>query len=75
MNIIPAKRQTPLFSILWSILVMALSLVTGCKGLEPFEPRDDREQGPEQGLFSGEQGEFVIHRKDQESKTDNKTSQ
>jgi hypothetical protein len=38
---------------------MAL-LLNGCTGMEPYEPRDHREEGPEQGLFSGEAGEFVI---------------
>ena len=35
-------------------------LLTACAGLKPFEPRNDRVEGPEQGLFSGEAGEFVI---------------
>lgn len=35
-------------------------LVCGCAGFEPFQPRNDRVEGPEQGLFSGEAGEFVI---------------
>lgn len=41
-------------------------LLTACAGLKPFEPRNDRVEGPEQGLFSGEAGEFVIWRKDTE---------
>ena len=41
-------------------------LLTACAGLKPFEPRNDRVEGPEQGLFSGEAGEFVILRKDPE---------
>ena len=46
-----------------ALLVMAL-LVNGCAGLEPYEARDHREEGPEHGLISGEAGEFVIFRRD-----------
>ena len=28
--------------------------------LKQYEPRDDREEGPEKGLFTGSQGEWVI---------------
>jgi hypothetical protein len=35
-------------------------LVVGCAGTEPYEPRNDREEGPEKGLFTGSQGEWVI---------------
>lgn len=48
-------REAPRFG-LW----LALLLVAGCAGMEPYEPRDDREEGPERGLFSGSKGEFVI---------------
>ena len=44
-------------------LLMAL-VVTGCAGFQPFEPRNDRVEGPERGLFSGETGEFVIFRRE-----------
>jgi len=44
-------------------LLAALLLVTGCAGMKPYEPRDDRVEGPKQGLFSGEAGEFVIYRR------------
>jgi hypothetical protein len=30
--------------------------------MSPYEPRNNREEGPEKGLFSGSQGEFVIFR-------------
>ena len=43
-------------------LLAAVLLVGGCAGFEPFEPRDDRVEGPKKGLFSGEAGEFVIFR-------------
>lgn len=42
-------------------LLLVAFIVTGCSGMQPFEPRDERTQGPEQGLFSGEAGEFVIY--------------
>ena len=47
----------------WISPLAAVLLVTaGCSGIEPFEPRDNREEGPERGLFSGSEGEFVIFR-------------
>ena len=45
-------------------------LVIGCAGIEPYEPRDNREEGPQKGLFSGSEGEFVIFRKADEPETD-----
>jgi hypothetical protein len=50
----------------FGVLLIAM-LLTACAGFKPFEPRNDRVEGPEQGLFSGEAGEFVIWRKDSES--------
>jgi len=50
-----------------ALLVVTL-LVNGCAGLEPYAPRDHREEGPEQGLISGEAGEFVIFRRDKAEK-------
>ena len=47
---------------------MAL-LVAGCAGITPYEPRDHREEGPEKGLFTGSEGEFVIFRKADEPVT------
>jgi hypothetical protein len=44
-----------------SFLVVFL-LVAGCAGVTPYEPRNDREEGPEKGLFTGSEGKFVIHR-------------
>ena len=40
------------------------AIVIGCTGMSPYEPRNNREEGPEKGLFSGSQGEFVIFRGD-----------
>jgi hypothetical protein len=34
--------------------------MAGCAGIEPYEPRNNREEGPEKGLFTGSQGEWVI---------------
>ncbi len=44
-------------------------LVTGCAGIKPYEPRDNREEGMEKGLFTGSEGEFVIFRKVDEPET------
>ena len=44
-------------------------MVVGCAGIEPYEPRDNREEGPEKGLFTGSGGEFVIYRKAEASET------
>ena len=41
-------------------MVLALVAVAGCAGIEPYEVRNHREEGPERGLFTGPQGEFVI---------------
>ena len=46
-------------------LLLTTALLSACAGMEPFEPRNDRVEGPERGLFSGEAGEFVIFRKDE----------
>lgn len=42
-------------------LAFALTL-TAC-GMKPFENPNHREEGPENGLFSGPEGEWVIYRK------------
>jgi len=44
-------------------------LVVGCASIKPYEPRDNREEGPQKGLFTGSEGEFVILRKADEPKT------
>ena len=41
----------------------------GCAGIKPYEPRDYRQEGPERGLFTGSEGEFVIFRKADEPET------
>ena len=45
---------------LWIGLLLVALLVAGCAGIKPYEPRNDREEGPEKGLFTGSQGEWVI---------------
>ena len=40
-------------------LLLAL-LYAGCAGINPYKPRDYREEGLERGLFTGSQGEWVI---------------
>ena len=57
---------------LWFGLLLAALLIAGCAGIEPYEPRDHREEGPEQGLITGPEGEFVIYRKADEPTTENK---
>ena len=52
-------------------LLLAL-LVVGCSGIKPYEPRDHREEGPENGLYTGSQGEWVIHG-EEENKGEQKT--
>ena len=45
---------------------LALMVVSGCSGIEPLELTNTREEGPEKGLFSGSDGEFVILRRTDE---------
>jgi len=43
-------------------LLVAAAISAGCSGMTPVDLRNNREEGPEKGLFSGSQGEFVILR-------------
>ena len=45
----------------WISSLLVTLLLTACAGVEPFEPRDYREEGPERGLLSGADGEFVFY--------------
>ena len=55
--------------VLWLVaLLVASLLIGGCGAIKPYEPRNNREEGPEKGLFTGSQGEFVIYRKAEEPK-------
>jgi hypothetical protein len=38
----------------------ALLLIAGCVGIQPYHPPNHREEGPQKGLFTGAQGEWVI---------------
>jgi len=40
--------------------LLAVWLVAGCSGVAPYEPRNHREEGPQQGVFTGSAGEFSI---------------
>ena len=60
---------------LWiGLLLVALLVIAGCAGIEPYEPRDNREEGQEKGLFTGSEGEFVIFRKADEPETGSEAS-
>jgi len=52
--------------------LLSALLVVGCSGIKPYQPRDYREEGPERGLFTGSQGEWVIYR-EEENKGETKT--
>jgi hypothetical protein len=52
------------------ILLLIFVLLIGCGGIQPYEPRNHREEGPEKGLFTGSEGEWVIFRKADEKATD-----
>jgi len=43
-----------------AVLLLMVVVMAGCAGIEPYEPRNNREEGPEKGLFTGSQGEWVI---------------
>jgi hypothetical protein len=59
---------------LWIGPLLVALLVAGCAGIKPYEPRDNREEGMEKGLFTGSEGEFVIYRKVDESETGSEAS-
>lgn len=40
--------------------LLASILIAGCSGITPYQPRNQREEGPEKGIFTGSRGEFVI---------------
>jgi hypothetical protein len=43
-----------------AVLLLIVVVMAGCAGIEPYEPRNNREEGTQKGLFSGSQGEWVI---------------
>jgi hypothetical protein len=56
MDIIRTLRRKAL----WIGPLPVALLIAGCAGIQPYEPRDYREEGPEKGLFTGSKGEWVI---------------
>ena len=65
MGILRTHKQ----KVLWIGPLLVALLVAGCAGIKPYEPRDNREEGMEKGLFTGSEGEFVIFRKADEPET------
>jgi hypothetical protein len=51
-------------------LFLVSALMAGCSGMTPVDLRNNREEGPEKGLFSGSQGEFVIFRGEEAAKAE-----
>ena len=43
-----------------AVFLLIVVVMAGCAGIEPYEPRNHREEGPSKGLFTGSQGEWVI---------------
>lgn len=67
--------RRPRGKVFWIVaLMVAFLVIAGCAGVKPYEPRDHREEGPEKGLFTGSEGEFVIFRKADQPETDSETS-
>ena len=58
---------------LWLGPLLAGLLAAGCAGMDPYEHRDYREEGSEKGLFSGDDGEFVIFRRPNRPDADGET--
>lgn len=54
-------------SVAAAVLLLCL-LVTGCSSITPYQPRNNREEGPERGIFTGSKGEFVILAPDEPAK-------
>lgn len=55
--LLPDSLVTPLRGLLLGAVLLALA---GCAGMEPYDWRNHREEGPSSGAFSGPKGEFVI---------------
>jgi len=53
-----------------AVLLLIVVVMAGCAGIKPYEPRNNREEGPEKGLFTGSEGEWVIFRKTDEPEKD-----
>ena len=45
----------------WTVVLLLIVVVmAGCAGIKPYDPPNHREEGPEKGLFTGSEGEWVI---------------
>jgi hypothetical protein len=42
------------------LLLFILLSVAGCSGIKPMQPRNNREEGPKAGLFTGPEGAWTI---------------
>ena len=51
-------------------LMLVLLAVASCSGIEPYEVRNRREEGPESGVLTGSEGEFVIFRYGEKPKSE-----
>jgi hypothetical protein len=55
----------------WTVVLLLIMVVmAGCAGIQPYEPRNNREEGPQKGLFTGAQGEWVILRAQETQQSD-----
>ena len=41
-------------------MLTAVLIIVGCAEIQPYNPPNHREEGPQKGLFTGSQGEWVI---------------
>jgi hypothetical protein len=56
----PIERKSGGWVSLAAAVLLLCLLVTGCSSIKPYQPRNNREEGPERGIFTGSKGEFVI---------------
>ena len=55
----------------WTVVLLLIMVVmAGCAGIQPYAPRNNREEGPQKGLFTGAQGEWVILRAQETQQSD-----
>ena len=55
----------------WVKLVVAAALMVGCASSpQPFDYHDDRDEKPGPGLFSGDEGGYVIYGEPSDRKTE-----
>jgi hypothetical protein len=56
----PIESKSGRWVALTAAVLLLCLLVTGCSSITPYQPRNNREEGPERGIFTGSKGEFVI---------------